>query len=1180
VGVTRKQQEVQLAFDVWAELHRRPGPRPRTAQDVQALREAWLRIAHRLPSMAAEESFREHTELISQVLGLMQRAGTASALLQNPSPEVTVLSDVVAGPLPRAIEAMGQLRALGSQALVRRQAGLADRAALQERVGSVRGLEAEFRRQLALAFEANPKLKSALEGPLERGDRLVAQYLRLAEEAVVRAEPPTLPAAEYFAVATRAIDTRFHLYREVARVLREAAAARAARLRRAAWTAAGLLAATLVASAVAGVVAARSLTRPLGQLVRALERMEGGDLDARVGLEGQDEVAQVARTFDRVAAQLQLATRQEELLRSLASVLNRHTDLHAMLQEACPLLQELLSARSVWVFVRDGPQFDLVAAVGVPEELAEDDYRELRWQPCRCQEQLLRGSLQGPVNVVDCLRLENLAQRLPRAHRPRAHGSVPLRSGQRIVGLLNFLRGDWVEVDDRTLQLAQVAADTVGVAIERALHARAERARQREQEATANLARALLGVVDLRRIAAEAFAALRDFLPPDGVALLVRDPSESHLELVAAEGWPEGYRWIPLRPAGSSPVAWSVAHRTSTVEDLARGELPFEVPAPLRAAGVRTVVVLPLLADHRPMGALVLTYREPRALQAHELEFAAAVAGVAGVAVERALEHLQNRVLFEEVPVGLYRSTPGGRFLDVNRVLVRMLGYPDRESLLHTPATALYVDPEDRTRCQELLHRDGVVTGFETYWRRWDGSVLAVREHARVVRDASGSPAYYEGAVEDISARKHLEANLYLLANYDGLTGLFNRRRFLEEVARAVRQAGVAGSVAVLMVDLDYFKEVNDRLGPLRGDDVLRAVADLLRRALPQEAALARLGGDSFGLCVAGVEADSAVALGRTLVEAVRQHTVQVAEASVPMTASCGVALFPGHARDPQDLVAMAEVAMYAAKAEGRNRVVLASPEASWRARYRTAVEDLARLREAVGQGRLVSVAQPIVDLRSGAVSRYELLARVQVEGRTLAPSEFLDLAERHGLVRDIDLWICQQAAGLLRKHAGLRLHVNLSGPTLADPGALEQLRALAGALGREAHRLVVEVTERMALADLDRVVPAVEALKSCGFQLALDDFGTGVSSLYLLRHLPVDYVKVDRSFVRNLVSQPQDRAIVRSVQELCQSWGRELIAEGVEDPETLALLREMGVDYAQGFQLGRPAPVDELLPG
>ncbi|MCS7235832.1 MAG: EAL domain-containing protein [Armatimonadota bacterium] len=1184
--LAHKQQQVRAALEGLAELDRRHGHILGTPKWIEEIRASWGRVADRVEEMSPEESFREHTQLISKILELGRWVWQATGMRQDPSPDVAFLASALAESLPRTIEAMGQLRAVGLRLLSVGAADLGQRAGIQERVGGVRLLREEVRQQLAQAA-GNPAVHAALARSLQHADRLTEQNLRLAEEAVVRARPLRLPPEVYFAAATQAIDAWFEVYREGTRLLRAAVEARAERLRRQVLAVAGLLVAMLSAAAIGGVAVARTVTRPLGRLVRALERVGQGDLQVRVEAEGSDELAHMARTLEHVTARLRLAARRQELLRELAGILNGHLEVDPMLREACPLLQELLDARAVWVYVLDGPRFRLGAAAGVPQSLSREDYQELRWQPCRCQERLLHGGLEHAVNVVECLRLEKLAEEAPTAEAAReqtgglrAHASVPIRTGSRTLGLLNFARESWDAVDETTLQLASVAAETLAVALERAqLYVQAERTRRREREATAELARRLLGVVDLGRIGEETFSVLREFLSPQGVALLVRDPSESFLEVVASWGWPTNYRSVPLQPPGGNPVAWAVAHRRLIVEDLSRPELVFEVPGPLRAMAVRTLVVLPLLADRRPTGALVFTYREHRPLKTEELEFAAAVAGVAGVAVERALEHRENRVLFEEVPVGLYRSTPSGRFLDVNRVLVRMLGYPDRDSLLNTPTTALYVDPDDRCRWQEMMHREGVVVGFETYWRRWDGEVLAVRQSARVVRDASGAPAYYEGAVEDVTARKHLEANLYLLANYDGLTGLFNRRRFQEEVERAARQAeSTGGSVAVAIVDLDHFKEINERLGPAKADDTLRAVAEVLRRIAPAESCLARLGGDSFGLCVPGVGLGDARALGSHLVASLRGRTAEGEGVRMPVTASCGVAVYPYHSCSPYELMVLAEVAMYAAKAAGRDRAEVASRDPEWRDRHRVRLDELAWLREAVSRGHLMAFAQPIAHLGSGHVRQYELLVRGVREGEVLEPSRFLDLAERHGLAPELDLWVCRRAAAWVAARDDLRLHVNLSGATLADDAALQQLLDLGRQLGDRANRVVLEITERMALAELHRVTSAVEALRSRGFQVALDDFGTGVSSLYLLRHLPIDYVKVDRSFVSNVAVDVKDQSVVRSVVELCHTWGQAVIAEGVEHPDILDVVRRLGVDYVQGYHVGRPGPDEEVL--
>ena len=1184
--VADKQRQVEEALGRLGELEGRHGRSSETAEALERIRGRWEQIRGSLASMTPRESFDRHTELLGEILELMWRVAVASRIPLDPYPDGLYLANAVVGPLPRALEAMGQLRALGSAVLTRKSASLAERMALQERRGAVRLFQQVVEQQLAEAFAANPSARAALEGKLREGDRLAETYLRVAGEQVAWAERFEISPEEYFALATRAMDARFDLYREAVRQLQEAIQARVRRTQaRVAGTVAGSLALVVLVGVLAGLTA-RSVTGPLGQLVQALERVRQGDLRVRLGLGGQDELAQVARAFDATVAQLRETLDQVRNLHALAAALNVEQTQQGVLRAACPLLQRLLGVQAVWAFLVEGQTFSLSAACGLPPGLEEDDRRELRWQPCRCQELLLRGELRDPVNVVECLRLEKLRLSGPGAEGLqaltgglRAHATVPVRVGGRVAAVLNFARPDLSAVDESTLHVAGIVAETLGVALERARpQEQAEQLRSRERQAATRLSQTLLGTLDLRVVAEETLGVLREFLRPDGGCLLVRDPSGRWVELVSGWGSSAGFRWLRLEPPTDNPVAWAAAQGTPVVLDL--DSPPVQVPPGLRSAGVRTLLVLPLSTGGQVTGAVVLDYRAPRPLSEEQLQFAAGIAGLAAVAVERSLEHLGNRLLFEGMPVGLYRSTPAGRFLDVNSALVRMLGYPDRETLLATPVTALYVDPDDRARWQELMEREGQVVGFETYWRRADGSVVAVRESARLLRDAAGQPAYYEGSVEDVTARRQLEANLYLLANYDGLTGLLNRRRFQEEVQRAVAQArSTGGRVAVLVLDLDHFRDVNDRLGPSGGDGVLRAAAEALRHLLPPETPAARFGGDSFGVCLPVLDVQQARQVAEDVLAGLRSRVTPEGGRRIPVTGSCGVAVFPDHAREPEELVVLAEVAMYAAKEQGRDRVSLATADPGWRDRYRTPVERLGLLREAVAEGRVLVYVQPVLDLRTGRVSGYELLARLgSPEGGVLEPSAFLELAERHGLAQELDLRVCHTALELVGSTTDLRFHVNLSAGALLDQQALARLLRAGEELGPAASRVVLEVTERMALVDLEKVLPAVDALRARGFQLALDDFGTGVSSLYLLRRLPVDYVKVDRSFVRNLAVDVHDQAIIRSVVELCRGLGRFVVAEGVETEEVLERLRGLGVDYAQGYHIARPGPLEEVL--
>jgi PAS domain S-box-containing protein len=310
-----------------------------------------------------------------------------------------------------------------------------------------------------------------------------------------------------------------------------------------------------------------------------------------------------------------------------------------------------------------------------------------------------------------------------------------------------------------------------------------ERAQVQQQQHLL-LARRLLALTRVEEIAATVFEALRERLEPDALSLLVADEvSNTHLDLVAGWGWSEAYVGkleLPLGPPFTSCPAWALHVKEAVVDDKTRPDLPFTVPEEVRRAGVQASVVLPMLAEDRPVGAIVADYLKPKSVSPEELSFGTLVGSMAAEAVTRALEHRRYELLFERVPVGLYRSDPTGRIIDANDALVRLVGYPDRESLLQTYAAQIYVDPGDRNKWRQLMDREGVVSGFEVQWRRYDGSTVWVLETARTIRDALGRPAHYEGSVHDITRAKAAEKQL---------RGYLEELKLLHGITRAVARA-------------------------------------------------------------------------------------------------------------------------------------------------------------------------------------------------------------------------------------------------------------------------------------------------------------------------------------------------------------------------------------------------------
>ncbi len=876
-----------------------------------------------------------------------------------------------------------------------------------------------------------------------------------------------------------------------------------------------------------------------------------------------------------------------KVLRALAEHLNREVHLEPMLRGALPLIVELCHFSAGWIFlVGEDGRFKLAASRGLPPALAADEGQALLWQPCQCQELFLAGKLPRATNVLECDRLEEIRTRLLGASEEilreqtgglRYHATVPLRTGEVTFGLLNVAAAGTEPLDSETLELLAAVGQTLAVAMERVtLFQLMEEAREEETAAARALASGLVGLVSLEEIAEATLRVMRRFFVPDALSFLCLDPSGKFLELVAGWGWSEnqvGRILLPLEPASDSGPAHAIRRREPILDDYA-ATASLRQPGSAWGEGVKLSLSIPMLAGDRPVGALVADYVDSREISREQLRFAALIGEIVAGAVERALEHRRYRTLFEMVPVGLYRSTPDGRLLDVNEAMVRLLGYPDRSALLATNAVKLYANPSDRARWQELVEREGSLLGFEVQWVRADGSIIWVLESARTVRDAAGRPLYYEGAAEDITARKRLETHLLYLASHDPLTGTLSRSRFQEELSRQLARIGRGEKGALLFLDLDNFKAINDALGHAAGDEILRGVAGVLRSQLREADVIGRMGGDEFAVLLPGVELGQAVAVAERLLAALKERVLLVGGRPLRPTASCGLALFPQHGVTADELLAAADLSLYIAKWQGGDRVQVFSPDALDEKRLEAPWVWGERIARAIAEGCLAAYFQPILDLKRGRTDRYELLARIREGDEVMEPAAFLPAAERLDYVTKIDLWMLERALAVAHRR-GVVVHVNISSKTLADEGSLEAVTRAIQASGATARRLALELVETATVADLEHTMRAVSTLRAAGCQLALDDFGIGFSSLYLVRHLPVDYLKIDGSFIRSLQSDPQNQAIVKAIVELARGLGRSTIAESVEDAGTLEMVRSLGVDYAQGFHIARPAPLD-----
>jgi diguanylate cyclase (GGDEF)-like protein/PAS domain S-box-containing protein len=541
---------------------------------------------------------------------------------------------------------------------------------------------------------------------------------------------------------------------------------------------------------------------------------------------------------------------------------------------------------------------------------------------------------------------------------------------------------------------------------------------------------------------------------------------------------------------------------------------------------------------------------------------------------------------FSNAPIGMALIDMDGRWLQVNSALCRITGHTE-SSLKETTLQAL-THPDDVDLDMELRQQliDGEISSYQVEKRclhAW-GHFVWMMMTASLVRDKQGHAFYLITQFQDISERKELAGRLEYLVDHDFLTGMFNRRHFERELAHEVERSARYGSPgSVLLIDVDHFKMINDTFGHMAGDDLLKGIAGLLKHRMRHTDTLARLGGDEFAVLLPQTNAQQASAVAADFVKALNRQAAVLADQSIHITASIGVASFEN--LSDVEVLKCADIAMYGAKQAGRNRFVLYQPFPGSQDRNTSRRSEADRIRQAVEQDRFLLYGQPILDLLTNEVHQYELLLRLpELEGsEPLLPNSFLYVAERFGLIFAVDNWVIRKAIALIAAYARagqkLTLNVNLSGKSIGDPRMVGFVEDALAEEGIDPAGLVFEVTEAAAIANLQQARACADRLRSFGCGLALDNFGAGLASFYYLKNFPFDYLKIDGEFIRGLSTNPVDQLVVRSIVCIAQGMGKKTFAVHVADADAVCLLRNIGVDYAQGYHIGSPRPVAEILP-
>lgn len=538
---------------------------------------------------------------------------------------------------------------------------------------------------------------------------------------------------------------------------------------------------------------------------------------------------------------------------------------------------------------------------------------------------------------------------------------------------------------------------------------------------------------------------------------------------------------------------------------------------------------------------------------------------------------------------GVICTNEAGLVTFLNPVAERMTGWPlddavgcGIEEVLPIEDTLRGGDTEHPVRrCLESAQPQSI--GAHSRVTSRDGRVLAVEDSVAPILADDGGLLGCVVAFRDVTVERELRKRMRYQAEHDPVTGLVNRNAFDARLRELAATGAGEGVHALLYLDLDQFKLVNDSCGHQAGDRLLAELASVLS-TLIEPLEIARLGGDEFGVLMPGMGEHAALELAESMRRTILDFRFQHGELVFTLGGSFGLTYFRGGEDTPDEVLSRADIACYMAKDAGRNRIhVYHAGDTETMVRH-LAIQRLSQLQAAMDAGRFKLYGQRIerIDARHGKTPFYELLLRLQENGKLVGPGHFIPVAERFGLMPFIDRWVVEQAFRFLRRQdqesSDLHLSINLTGTTLDDESFFGFVKDLQERYGVDPRRIVFEVTESVAINRLTRAVDYMQRMGTLGYRFALDDFGAGVASFGYLQELPVDFVKLDGRFVRDLARNPASEVIIDALARLAHYRGIECIAEWVEDAESLDMLQRLGVELAQGFYLHRPQPLEQLL--
>jgi diguanylate cyclase (GGDEF)-like protein/PAS domain S-box-containing protein len=618
----------------------------------------------------------------------------------------------------------------------------------------------------------------------------------------------------------------------------------------------------------------------------------------------------------------------------------------------------------------------------------------------------------------------------------------------------------------------------------------------------------------------------------------------------------------------------------------------------IERGGARSLVAVPLQHDQKTVGLLQVVAKRPHGFAEKDVDSLRLLAVVISAALSHAAEFEAKReqvealaqfeAMYNDAAIGILLVEPDGTIIDSNPAVTEMLGHESSE-LIGKPVGSI-VEKDDAAAAAK--HFEAVVKGddegrIELRYRRADGELIWGDLAVSVVRTPEGEPQFAIYMIENVTERKYAEEELRRHAElseyqalHDSLTGLPNRVLFRDRIEQALLTAErEGGRIAMLLLDLDHFKEINDTLGHSAGDHVLCEIGHRLESCLRASDTVARLGGDEFAMILPRQNDPNEILPLLNKLQATIEEPIEIDGLPLGVEGSIGVAFYPDNALEVEELMRHTDVAMYAAKQDNR---AYGFYERSGDTHDRVQLTLVSELRHAIDNHELILHYQPKANFEEGVVHSVEALVRwVHPERGLLPPDQFIPSAQETGLMKPLTLYVLDEALRQVSEwHAqglDLSVSVNVGRRNMLDVNFPDDVAAALEARGADPSWLLLEITESTMLDDPFRTKIVFERLNEMGVRLSIDDFGTGYSSLAYLRDLPVSEIKIDRSFVLNMTSHHDDEVIVRSTIDLGRNLGLDVVAEGVETKEAWERLAEMGCKVAQGFLLMRPVPAEEL---